>query len=328
LEDEFVVHDWDFTNNNGPVRSVFDFDQLKKSLTGSKKPIFKGLTFTECDFSGIFDLEGRTIVFEGCAFTGCDFGLSTWSRAKFSKCTFTNVSMTQTRWTLCEFRECKWQNIGISGNSTEFNSVIITNPREFISSAYTNLDKNTLAKFNKTKIHQRMRLEWTKATTARELVYINSKIGEELAYYESVRAMLNQSSIASIWECIFNIRQKMAFRHFKIALRLFFCLIDLILINIAGLVNAWGRSTARPAVIGFILVFLFSIYYYIESIAGGYYKALIKSAEITLLIGFTNHSPANMELQSHFVVLFNMIVGLAWYVIFIPTVINRICRIR
>ncbi|ESX79964.1 hypothetical protein X757_02570 [Mesorhizobium sp. LSHC414A00] len=98
------------------------------------------------------------------------------------------------------------------------------------------------------------------------------------------------------------------------------------ILNAAGSVNAWGRSVVRPSLIGAAIVAFFTIAY--APTAKDWLNAFIKAVEITLLVGYTNHSPASLSTGAHFLVLANMIAGLFWYVVFIPTLINRVSRVR
>lgn len=327
--EEFPAHDWNFTNDLMPHHVTFRFSDLQDAIKNRRtRQKFQNINFHKCDFSGIFDFTPSAIVFIECTFDQCDFGLSTWNNTKFTKCIFKRSSISQTRWTDCDFRDCIWNDIGMSGTGTDFERTTITNPIAFIKSAYTNLDLRTLNKYNRKTSYQKMRLESTKATIARSLAKSFANIGEEGAFYESIKAHSNQSCISGISTSLYNLANCSPKHKLGYFIQYLIHFIDYLLLNAAGTINGWGKSISRPAIIGIGLIFLFALVYRFYCPALSNYQSVVKSIEITLLIGYTNHSSSSTPDALHFIVLVNMILGLAWYVIFIPTLVNRICRVR
>jgi hypothetical protein len=323
----FPEHDWDFEHNAAPKRVTLTQGNFTNIVSKGARPTFDKISFIKCDFQGIFDILPREIVFKNCTFEDCDFGLSTWIGAKFSKCEFRKCSFTQSRWNECDFRNCKWEKIGISGNETEFSSTIITNPGDFIKAAYTNTDTAILEKRNTTAIYQLMRLESTKATVARNIYKMFSDFGDESAYYDALKTSANQSLSARLSESHYNIVTG------KPALKLFASTglivhgLEWLILNVAGLVNAWGRSVVRPFIIGIAIVALFAIAYAATD-CGTAEAAITKAIEVTLLVGYTTYASPLLPPDLHWLVLANVLVGLLWYVVFIPTLVNRISRVR
>jgi hypothetical protein len=324
----FPVHPWNFDHNGAPTHVTFTADGLTAALKDGRSPRFDKLRFVKCDFLGSFDVSPRDIVFKNCIFEECDFGLSIWKRAKFTSCSLHRVSMTQSTWRECDFRACTWDQIAISGNETIWDATTITNPGTFIRAAYTNLDDGVLAKRHTTAQYQKMRLESTKATVARALSRMFSNYGDERAFYDALKCSSNQSTRARIFEALYDLRAGTFKTRCKAALSLPLNLLDWLILNGAGIVNAWGRSIVRPALIGLAIVVLFGLAYYATDPSINWANALIKATEITLLIGYTNHSSPSLPVGKHELVLVNMIAGLLWYVVFIPTLVNRISRIR
>lgn len=322
--DNFPSCNWDFQHNGGPKHMTLCAEQLDGSSTK-----FDKITFENCDFSGEFDFSPREIVFKNCIFDRCDFGLSTWIGAKFRDCSFVLSSFTQTKWRACEFRSCKWDRIGISGNETEFLNTLITNPEEFISSAYTNTDYKALSSAKTTKFYQRMRLEVTKSTVARGLSRDYQAFGDEKTFYNSVKVSTIQSIKAKIFECLFEATQGKSLSQRALGfVGLPMAASEWLILQLIGFVNAWGASVARPSLIGALIVLSFASLYYWLGMPSDYGGALIKSIEVTLLIGYTNHSSGAISACNHYLVLLNMIVGLLWYVVIIPTLVNRVSRVR
>lgn len=54
----------------------------------------------------------------------------------------------------------------------------------------------------------------------------------------------------------------------------------------------------------------------------------MKSLDVTLLVGYTKYSTPSDSLLSQFLVQSNMLLGLAWYGVSLPTLINKISMAR
>jgi hypothetical protein len=318
---------WDFEHNKGPAHVTLTSDDLDIAINAGLRTRFEGIRFQRCDFFGEFDKSPRELVFIGCDFEHCDFGLSTWRRAKFTRCEFSKTSFSQSKWDDCDFRNCTWKDIGLSGNATDLSATTITNPRAFIAAAYTNLDPSVLGPRNITARYQKMRLEATKATVARALVRMFEFYGDEGAYYDAIRASSNQSLDARISEEVHTFLKGSFVQKATSALSIPFNLLEKIILNGAGFINGWGRSIARPAMIGTILISFFALVYSIR-----YDKPLltgfIQSIEVTLLIGYTAWANSSLPIGDHLILAANMILGLFWYIVFVPTLVNRLSRLR
>lgn len=328
LQSAFPLHDWNFAHTAAPRHVTLRDEELKARISSGTPPRFDKIRFVECDFLGLFDIFPREIVFNQCEFEKCDFGLSTWRRAKFSKCKFIRTSFSQTNFRECDFRSCDWKEIGLSGNATDISGTIITNPSSFVGAAFTNTDDEILKTHKTSAAYQSMRLESTKATVARGLARMLQNIGDEAAYYDAVRASSNQSSMARLHEAYFDLTHAGFLRRVASIFRLLGYSLELIVLNAAGVVNAWGRSISRPFLIGAAIIAVYALAYFNVDKPPSWSAAVIKSTEVTLLVGYTNHSQATLALGPHLLVLSNMLIGLLWYVVFIPTLVNRISRIR
>ncbi|EJM13449.1 hypothetical protein PMI22_05001 [Pseudomonas sp. GM21] len=321
-------HGWDFTNNKGPSQLLFTSTGLleyieKKSL---RRFNCKSINFHECDFNGEFvsEVSRHEISFGKCSFTKCDFGGGVWRGVKFSECKFDRCSFTMAEFQDCIFYECEWIDITLSGTETKLPNTLISNPDKFISAAYTNLDKKILSKYSKNPSYQKMRLEGTKAKFSRTLLKNAENHGDDDAYYGAVKTYLNQSLKSKLHQSKYEIMHGKGFvghgMNFLAA-----CL-ELLLLNMSGFVNCWGKSIARPAIIGILLTLAFGILY--GYMLDDFQKGLIKGFDITFLVGYTKYASADNPVNIQALYGINAFFGLWWYAVLVPTLINRISRVN
>lgn len=205
------------------------------ALNDSGKSYFKDINFLKCDFRGDFNLTKLT--FTACSFEYCDLGSSTWRNVKFQKCKFKSSSITMATFVKCQLVDCEWSDIGFSGNETRIDDCLITNPKEFIASAYTNIDPDILKDNGTTPHYQKMRLESTKTTVARAVLISLERNGSDRSYYEAVKTYLNQSIDASIAEASYNsIKNKSKISLLKKG----FLYFEKTILNTSGMLNGWG----------------------------------------------------------------------------------------
>jgi len=326
---DFTNHSWDFTNQANVEYHIFNADKID----GKATKLVEDITFTNCDFRGYF-IENR-LIFKNCIFNSCDFGLSTFKKAKFSFCEFVETSYTQCVLEDTEFRDCSFKKIGISGNETNLDGTLITNPRIFIGAAFTN---TSALPDKKSKFVQKMKLEDTKSTVARKILVTLTSEGSEKAYYDAIETSTLQECRARIALNLLEIRNsfldekdqgtlKRCFGAIAGVFKLFGGIVNFFILWFFGLVNAWGESLARPLILGAIILFAFGgIYYWCEEIA--FSRAISKSTEIMLLFGYTNYTNSvDADLMSK-AEMANALVGLFWYIVTVPTVVNKLTRIR
>lgn len=322
--------DWNSSQKTGVKKSLCTSDKLKESMEklDVRGWTIKNFSFVECDFSGNFN---SILSFNACDFSLCDMGSTIWRGVKFSNCNFTRCSFTMATFEQCIFHNCTWSEIGISGTETKLFDTIITNPESFISAGYTNLDENELKQYGSaTPDYQTLRLEESKVKLARTVLSNNERNAEDIAYYESVKIYLKQSIRAKISKATFEKKQNKNIIKNSISQTLGF--FEQIVISLSGLINGWGGNISRAAICGGSVIFIFSLLYtynilgILPSITWKF--ALIKSFDITLLIGYTKHATSAQTWQEQTFYGINALLGLWWYAIFVPTVINRICRVR
>lgn len=330
---------WDTKIQDGVKDCTCTADALGAIMKAHNKEkwVLRGISFTRCDFSGSFSFE--QIVFTGCKFEACDFGNSNWNNAKFSNCKFSRCSLTQTTFDKCQFNDCSWFEISFSGTETRIFNTFISNPGEFISAGYTNLNADQYPKGqNVTVAYQKMRLEETKAKVARFILRNNEQNGDDASYYKAIESYLLQTVKSRRESKIYEIGLKNKWYHTlplaKIAHALWYDF-EIFILRISGSINGWGSSIAKPFFVGLALMMLFALTYYLlepqNTTAVLFYQiinALIKSFDITLLFGYTKHASNQSAICIQIIFGINALFGLWWYSILVPTVINRISRVR
>lgn len=322
---KFPEIDWLFENSTGARHATLSSFKLQKYIEDNELHAFKKLSFEWCLFRGEFTSK-TPLAFQDCDFYYCDFGYALWERTKFSKCKFRRCSFTLTDFNKCEFIDCEWIEIGINGTETRLSDTLINNPKSFIESAYTNTDPETLNQFNANESYQKNRLELSKAKIARILKGNLEVHGDDRAYYESVGVFLTQNIVAQISECNHNCYSNKS--PLKNKLLLFGLKLELAIIRLSGLMNSWGRSIARPAIIGLLIVVFFGLVYYTFGETKTLPRSLMAAYDVTVLVGYTKHAAKNTNWLIECLYATNALFGLWWYAVFVPTVINRISRIR
>lgn len=321
---------WDTRKTTGVKQALCSSETLQKTLdtVGARGWTIKSYEFVECDFIGYFK---SGLAFNNCSFERCDFGSTTWRGTKFTDCTFDKCSFTLATFEQCQFNDCKWIDAGISGTETKLFDTVIGNPESFISAGYTNLDSDVLSQHgNSSPAYQLMRLEETKMKLARIVLSNNERNAEDSVYYESVKVYLLQTLRAKKQQSKFQIFHGK--KRVRNVVTFAFCKLEELVIGLSGTLNGWGGNLARAASIGLILIAVFAGVYFAlgqpEPTPITWKLAFIKSFDITLLVGYTKHATSALGWKTQALYGANAMLGLWWYAIFVPTVINRICRVR
>jgi hypothetical protein len=333
------VFDWNISNVTGISYSVCKAERLSSFVTDKKLTRWsaKGFSFENCDFRGNF--VAIDLSFNNCRFSECDLGSATWKGVKFSNCKFSRVSLSLATFEQCQFIDCTWSEIGVSGTETKFFDSMISNPWDFVMSAYTNTDAGVLLQRGPTTpAHQRMRLEETKVKIARAVLSNSERNADDNVYYEAVRTYLTQSLVSRRESAKFVLSSKeKPLKKLSSLWRLSQASLELSILNISGAINEWGYSLARPALVGLLMIALFAIVYKMtgvtcstaETVEACTWKlAFMTSFDVSLLVGYTKHAAEKTKWIPQVIYGINALVGLWWYAIFVPTVINRISRVR
>lgn len=323
-EEPFPTFDWNFTHTTGIRHNTCDAGELKKLVNGSLRYPIKSISFNRCNFRGDFDFV--QLAFSNCEFELCDFGYAKWENIKFSGCTFKMCSLTMLTFYKCQFIDCIWEENSMSGNETGISRSNITNPHQFIQSAYTCLDKDILKQHNTNPSYQKMRLELTKAKLARIVLSNLERNGDDKSYYEGIKTYLNQSIAARIWEAKHNCFSRKNRKWNALLIPVFH--LESAILNVSGKINGWGYSIARPTLIGASLITFFGFLYYILGICNSFSGGIIAGFDVTMLFGYTKQVNNSMPWLTQALFGFNAFLGLWWYAVFVPTIINRISRVR
>jgi hypothetical protein len=326
IEEAFAEGSWDFSNQRGPKRLVFHPEEAQE-----KTVVVTSVTFDEVDFEGEFNYR---IIFKNCTFQKCDFASSAFERAKFTHCNFVQSTFSLCYMNDCELRDCTFDRIGFSGNETILEKTLITNPSSFISGGKPNLENLPAGK---TAFEQTLRFEVTRSTLARSLMSTLANEGSEANYYDGVKTSTLQDCRAKSATSLLNFRAawvtprisflRRLWKSFQSTLALFGALLDFAALWVFGLINSWGSSVARPISIGFFLILAFA-YYYSCAEEMNMTQGSEKAAEILLLFGYTKHSILNVSNDVQLVQFANALVGVLWYVVTIPTIVNKLTRVR
>jgi hypothetical protein len=323
--------DWDTSNVTGIKYSECTADALKSAMenAGKVRWTLKGIKFENCDFRG--DFNSLALSFNECQFENCDFGSANWVNVKFSGCKFSRASLSLATFDKCQFIDCSWFEIGFSGTETKLFETTISNPWKFIMSAYTNTDKNVLDQRGggAAPAYQIMRLEETKVKVARVVLSNSEKSGDDKVYYEAVKTYLIQSLVSRRTRASYDIRtHPKMWERIRAIGTYSLSKIELGILRLSGLINAWGYSLARPALVGLLIILLFSGIYKITGISCNQKLAIMTSFDVSLLVGYTKHASEESTWAAQVIYGVNALAGLWWYAIFVPTVINRISRVR
>lgn len=314
---------WDFSNNRGPTKFKLDDTTLSafQKQSGKKEASFWDTNFDTCDFSGNF--EHGQIKFKNCSFINCDFGSnSVWSKTKFNHCKFINCSFTLSEFKDCFFYECTWKDTTFNG-STKLINTLVSDACGLVDSGYTNLDTAVLEGKNVIPKHQIWRLDQSKAKLSRMLMQGGEHHGDDHAYYTGVKSYLTQAVKASRSKARYNSvngpRKK-----FNMVLG-WLLSFELLILNLSGWLNSWGQSIAKPAIFGLGMTLAFGAGYAWEQ--GSLSLGLIKAFDITFLIGYTKHSTLEACMPKQLLYAGNAFLGLWWYAIMVPCLVNRISRV-
>ncbi len=332
---QLTIHDWNFTNNKGPASLVFEAGRLIDLIRKNniKNYTCRDISFSTCDFEGRF--EGEEISFRKCKFTMCDFGGSFWKSVKFSECEFEGCSFTMVEFDSCQFYQCHWSKISISGTETKLLNTLITNPSEFNEAAFTCQDPVILSGKSKTAEYQLMRLENTKAKIARSVWKNSEGYGDESAYYSALKTATNQSIKSKKVEATYNFQKKK--NKIRNTIVILTCIIEYGILNASGFINKWGQSIVRPAMLGLFIMIGFGILYAIFPGCGNpsagagdnvsrFISGIVQGFDITFLVGYTKYATFKLPLTEQALYALNAFMGLWWYAILVPTVINKLSR--
>ncbi|MDV2100107.1 anti-phage Hailong system effector protein HalA [Serratia marcescens] len=331
-------------NNSGPRKVTIDLtipDQIANSRSQDGKIIltkiksenfknkfFEGYVFTECDIYG--DNKGVRITFKKCEFRKVCFGYANFKNIKFIDCIFNECSFSMASFENCQFNNCIYNDISYSGNETKLKNTYIE-PGKFINSLFVRQDKDILEKEGATPEYQKYRSYGTKTKCSKVVLNSLSTIPDDEAYYQAVEVHFKCKQISKQKAISFERADSKIIKKTWYSLLLLKSMVENFIINTSGLINGWGGGLFRCVFVGLFIMIMFAGIYSITS-SGDIIGSLMKSVDITLLTGYTKYSTqtstTGAEELSEVIHLINMMIGVWWYGILIPTLINKICTSR
>jgi len=329
----------------------FNFNEKLKNEKGDSLKnnilLFKNITFNECDVFGCN--QEQRVYFNDCKFKKVHFGYSNFSNVKFNNCKFEMCSFGLSSFEYCVFDEnCSFKENSIGTGIKLYNTSI--NASKFISGAYLNSKNNSyLEKNNKDPVLECYLESKSLAKLARRILMSLSNNDDDDLYYNALKTFylckikekkskqkheIKQGQIKldkckgskgdprqgnpSCFEKI-KIRIKIFINMFKS----FSTTLEQLSLVVFGSINSWGASLSRCFGVGFLLILLFSIIYnYFFDV--NYSLAIVQSIDITFLAGYTKHIQSSSNILLQWVSVINLLVGLIWYAITIPTLIGKI----
>jgi Pentapeptide repeats (8 copies) len=323
----FTHFNWNLLPNQSIVHMELNAESLYATIHDDNIKITL-VNFKNCDFRGSFTNDGKRIKFHKCNFSYCDFGLSQWDNAKFSNCSFVKCSFTLFKIRNSQLMDCTFSDIGFSGNETSIHNTLITNPEAFVSAGYTNTDPHTLSQNRTTPEYQIKRLEETKAKISRLLMQNLELQGDDEVYYKAVKTYILQILAHKYHSELYEYKSRKYLHKYYHLAKMYIIIIEKVIISLSGLVNNWGSSVGRPVFVGMILTFIFALTYFQLGFAHNFSRSLLTSFDTTFLVGYSKYPYKNNPPWAEYIYALNVFLGIWWYAIFIPTIINRICRVR
>lgn len=313
-----------------------------------KKITIKDCKFYKCYFSfSVFN----DVNFINCRFESCSFAQSKFFRCIFdSSCTFFGMSISggKTKFIRTEIDAIKlfnkihkpfeskvdyYKDKDINKENYLLARSVVKLSRNILESNqacsnddlyYSSLKNLYLGKLKERKLYNLKKISDIKDNVKRKKIECNHREDKERLY-----SFKNKCKII-----LLNLKKPAFVLEEKI-------------IKTFGFMNSWGGSLQRLFLIGFsILIAYCFIYmymdngsvYYVSDNSGAtlihtkdwYYfiSSLIKSFDVTFLAGYTKHISNSDGLLKQCVLLSNMLVGLFWYAVAIPSLINKISVTR
>lgn len=321
-----------------------------QAIPNTKRLIIEDAAFDVCDFLG--DNTNQKITFKNCEFRKVYFGHSVFNDVNFENCTFKKTSFALAKFSRCSFNEkCKFKKVSISGGKTVFEDTTILSST-FIQNAYIYATQKYCDKRNLNIYDQEYRMYSSLVKLSRNIITSVTNIGDDDIYYDAIKTLfklrikekeskikLDSEQIGTAMKTKKKLTKK-AKGYFKLSWNKLHCIlfpIEKIILSSFGFINGWGNSFIRCIGFGFLILVSYTILYTYQSwdaqvnLRGFFillFESYMKSLDVTLLVGYTKYSTPSDSLLSQFLVQSNMLLGLAWYGVSLPTLINKISMAR
>ena len=198
------------------------------------------------------------------------------------------------------------------------------------------------------KEEQIYRMSLSQVKLARNILNSVSIIGDDDIYYDATKTLfklrlkereskIKLSASKYLAEAKKSKSCKTLLLYFYKKMRSFLFPLEKGMLNSFGMINGWGSNLLRCMFFGGVIFSIFSIIYFFQSYGSfsgdnlwfdTIFRSMIKSLDITFLAGYTKYSLASDSSENQFLLLSNMILGLFWYGVSLPTLINKISVAR
>lgn len=338
-----------------PDKSLFIQEVKFDSCDFSGSNLGKKITIKNCEFHLCYFSFSRfnDVNFVNCKFNSCSFSQSRFYRCIFDEnCKFYNLSISgsSTKFEDTEINAISffkktyeafnekpesYKDLNLPEEEYRLAKSIVKLSRNILASTqscsnddfyYSSLKNLCLKKINEKKYYNLKRIATLSSNIEEKKVECKTTESKEIWY------ILTSS---------FKVKCLKARQHTYH--------IEKIIVKLFGFMNNWGGSIQRVLAIGFAILMAYSVLYFVmdkgwvnyatdtegvkiahvhtESIYF-FFSSLIKSFDITFLAGYTKHISNHDSLFKQYVLLSNMLIGLFWYAVAIPSLINKISVTR
>jgi hypothetical protein len=263
-----------------------------------------------------------------CQFIRCRFKGSVWEGVRFSKCHFEQCDFSETTIKKCHFvNTCTFQRNTASPQTFRIEETAIS-ANAFIRGLHPNLDDETpgLIEYSKFKfVATRQKIA--------KAVFSATRNEPDVDYYFEAYEQLTRCTLDERVERYrFNDTTKQptatrTFWLFSTAAR-----VDRRAVLLSGWITNWGKSIFWPLLAFLILVGVFATFYLATTFHSGapllheLLKSLATATNISLVVGYTAEFRRDLPHLIKIIMLVNVVAGLAWYSLVVPTMARRLFR--
>lgn len=303
-----------------------DYVIKSRENNASRDLHIRAKTFVNCDFKleNISFSSFTNVRFEGCSFTG------TWQDVKFSGCTFLRCHLAPVKFIHCAFMpDCLFTSFSTSAELFTISGTTIS-ATPFLKGCLPNTRGLDDAKAN----YQLYRHHGTKAKIA-QAVLLSTKDEPDLdLYFEAYREAAKLNLAWKIKEALHvetregdkvnvSVRTGLSSLHALPARVEYWSVVG------SGWLTDWGRQVFRALAFFLIVNCVFTVIYLFDPslpVPGSVIAAILRSLEISLVAGYDTHRKAESISFWEFLKFLNVIVGLYWYSLLLPTITRRLLR--
>lgn len=277
----------------------------------------KNRDFVSCDFR----LSLYRSSFENCTFRDCDFSQHTWTEVSFTNCTFERCNFVLWTFDSCSFlNTCKFAEITFAHHKVNLQNTAIS-ASSFLAAIVTNVENLPP---DVDKEYQEHRLVGSKLGIA-VAIYQSTKDVANLEYYFEAYKELRLATLRKNVEFAQYPISTARFARFRALIASLGPRLELLLAEVTGGLTNWGQSVVLPLEFA-LWVFLFFIVIYGLFADTSLVGAIQQSFNITIVAGYTFHLDADDAWHLKMLKAINLIFGLFWYSLLIPTVVRRVLR--